>query len=429
MARHAEVVIIGGGIAGAATAYYLAKAGMKPLLLEKGRIAGEQSSRAWGFVRQQGRDPDEVPLMIEANRIWQGLEAELEADLEWVQGGNLSLAGSDADLAKHEAWMAVARDYQIRTRQLGPRELADLVPAMRGSWRGGLFTPSDGHAEPRKVTEALARKAKALGAEIRAGCAAQRIELTNGAVSGVDTDQGPVRTDCIVCAGGAWTAQLVRPLGLDLPQIRVRASVTRTAPVKPACPAGTWSAGVAFRQHPDGSVNIAHGTLIDHDVTLESLRHVKLFLPNYRQNKERFLFRVGGPLARHGAGLIPGSAARRDPFRSVWDDEPRHNDTILDEAVSNFAAMFPSLGQVRRATSWAGLIDVTPDLLPVLGAIDSPRGLIFATGFSGHGFAMGPIVGKLTAELIVKGRASLDLSAFRLSRFAEKDFAGPKSAF
>ena len=102
MERQSDVVIVGGGIVGCATAYYLARRGIRPLLVEKGDVGGEQSGRNWGFVRQQGRDPLEVPLMVEANRIWRGLETELGADLEWVQGGNLALAADQARLAQFE---------------------------------------------------------------------------------------------------------------------------------------------------------------------------------------------------------------------------------------------------------------------------------------------------------------------------------------
>jgi glycine/D-amino acid oxidase-like deaminating enzyme len=112
MERRADVVVVGGGIAGCATAFYLARRGVRVTLLERGEIAGEQSGRNWGFVRQQGRDPFEVPLMMESNRIWRGLEQELDADIEWIQGGNLALAATPERAALFEEWLEIALDLR-----------------------------------------------------------------------------------------------------------------------------------------------------------------------------------------------------------------------------------------------------------------------------------------------------------------------------
>jgi glycine/D-amino acid oxidase-like deaminating enzyme len=159
--READVVIIGGGIVGCATAYYLGRRGVRPLLLERGEVASQQSGRNWGFVRQQGRDPREVPLMVEANRMWRTLEAELGADIDWVQGGNLALAVTEERMGLFEQWLEVARQHGIDTRLVRRRDLDQIVPGMQGDWVGGMYTPSDGHAEPTKATEAFAQAAAA----------------------------------------------------------------------------------------------------------------------------------------------------------------------------------------------------------------------------------------------------------------------------
>jgi glycine/D-amino acid oxidase-like deaminating enzyme len=213
MARTADVVIVGGGIVGSAAAYYLAKGGAKVVLLEKGDIACEQSSRAWGFVRQQGRDPFEVSLAIESTRIWQGLEAELGADLEWRQEGGLSIAGSEAGVAAYEKWLDIARQHQMPTRILSNREIRDLMKGAEGNWPGAMYTSTDGQAEPAKVAPAFARAAEALGAEIETGCAADTIETAGGAVIGVRGERGEVRARTVVCAAGAWSSGLLRTAG------------------------------------------------------------------------------------------------------------------------------------------------------------------------------------------------------------------------
>ena len=215
--READVVVVGAGIVGCATAYYLARRGVRVAVVERAGVAGEQSRKNWGFVRQQGRDPLEVPLVMEANRIWRGLERELDADIEWIQGGNLALAADEARMARFEEWLPIAREFGLETRLLRGRELATVVP---------------------------------------------------------------------------------------------------------------------------------------------------------------------------------------------W---------------------LPSLPPLDIARSWAGYIDATPDLVPVLGEVPGLRGFVLATGFSGHGFAMGPIAGRLVSELIVDGKTSLDISAFRFSRFAEGAIGKPKN--
>jgi glycine/D-amino acid oxidase-like deaminating enzyme len=415
----ADVVIVGGGIVGCAAAYYLARRGLRPLLLERGEVASQQSGRNWGFVRQQGRDPLEVPLMLEANRIWRGLSAELGTDVDWVQGGNLALAATAERMALFEGWLAVARQFGLDTRLLRGREIETVVPGIQGAWVGGMYTPSDGHAEPVTATRAIAGAATAHGARIHSRCAARAILTGGGAVTGLLTEQGEIRTTRVICAAGAWSAPLVRTAGLSLPQRLVRATVARTTPAPPVTRAGVWGPAVAFRQRPDGRLNLAAGGVTDYDVTLDAFRHLRLFLPNYWTNRQLFRFHVGRPLWRDLARLVPGSGRRRDPFTHDRDEEPPPNPDKVRRSLGEFQRLFPQLGGLAIERSWAGYIDVTPDAVPVLGEVPGRSGLVVATGFSGHGFAMGPIAGRLVAEIVLDGKPSLDLRGFRFSRFAE----------
>ena len=425
MEREADVVVVGGGIVGCAAAYYLARRGIQVVLLEKGEVAGEQSGRNWGFVRQQGRDPLEVPLMVESNRIWRGLEQELAADLEWVQGGNLALATTPERMGLFEQWLQTAREFGLDTRLLRAEGVAKLIPAIQGEWVGGMYTASDGHAEPVKATQAFGRAAAAHGARIWTGCAVEAVETRNGEVSGVITERGAIRTTRVVCAAGAWSARLARPLGLSLPQRWVRGTVTRTTSGPPVTPIGVWAPHVAFRQRKDGTFNLAAGGSTDYDVTLDSLRHLGLFFPNYWENRKLFRFHFGRPLVRDVAALVPWSVARRHPFTRDRVMDPPPNPKKVQRSLDEFRRLFPALPGLTVDRTWAGYIDATPDALPVIGEVAQPRGFIFATGFSGHGFAMGPIVGRLVAELIVDGKPSLDLQGFRFSRFAEGAIGKP----
>ena len=230
MERDADVVVVGAGIVGCATAYFLARRGARVAVVERGSVPGEQSRKNWGFVRQQGRDPVELPLVVEANRMWQGLERELGADIEWVRGGNLALAADESRLARFEAWLPVAREFGLDTRLLRARNLDAVVPGLAGGWLGGLHTPGDGHADPEKTTDAFARAAVAHGATLHLDCAVQGVTALAGAVAGVVTEQGEIRAPVVVCAAGAWSSRLTRTLGLDFPQRWVRGTVARTTP-------------------------------------------------------------------------------------------------------------------------------------------------------------------------------------------------------
>jgi glycine/D-amino acid oxidase-like deaminating enzyme len=425
--RQADVVVVGAGIVGCATAYYLARRGVRVAVVERGSVAGEQSRKNWGFVRQQGRDPLEVPLVMEANRIWRGLERELGADIEWTQGGNLALAADDARMARFEEWLPIAREFGLETRLLRARELSAVVPGLGGSWVGGMHTPGDGHADPEKTTDAFAHAAQAHGAAIHFDCAVQGVVKTAGAVSGVVTERGEIRASSVVCAAGAWSSRLARTLGVELPQRWVRGTVARTTAAPPVTSCAVWGPGVAFRQRRDGSFNIAAGGALDHDVTLDSLRQLRFFLPNYWKNKALFRFHVGRPLLRSLHAALPGSEARRQPL--AWDRgiDPVPNPAKVRRSLAELQRVLPALPRLAIARSWAGYIDATPDLVPVLGEVSGLRGFVLATGFSGHGFAMGPIAGRLVSELIVDGKTSLDISGFRFSRFAEDAIGKPKN--
>lgn len=422
-----DVVIVGGGIVGCAAAYYLAKRGVSVVLVEKDEIGRAQSGRNWGFIRQQGRDPLELPLMIESNRIWSGIERELGADLGWVQGGNLALATTPERIALFEGWCKTAREHGLDTRVVSPAELKRLIPELHGEWLGGMYTPSDGHAEPRKATQTFANAAAALGARVVERCTVESIGTMAGAVSEVVTDRGSIRTPAVIAAAGAWTAKLAKPLGLSLPVRWVRSTVARTTPVRKITDIGVWAPTVAFRQRRDGMVNLGGGGWADHDLTLDSLRHARLFMPNYLKNRKLFQFHVGKPLVADTIARLPGSRGRRHPFAAQWALEPAPNPSKVKWTLDEFRRLFPTIDDIHISETWAGYIDATPDALPVIGPVDRPRGFVVATGFSGHGFGLGPIAGRLVAELVTGGKPSLDIHGFRFSRFAEGAIGEPHS--
>jgi glycine/D-amino acid oxidase-like deaminating enzyme len=418
MAERADVAVIGGGIVGTAAAFYLAKRGLKATLFEKGRIAGEQSSRNWGFVRQQGRDPAEIPLMMASNRIWRDLERELDADLEWTQAGNLVVAETPEKLALFEGWLDVARQHQLDSRLVTKAEVERLIPGLRCEALGALYTPSDGHAEPAKAAPAFARAAERLGAVVRTDCAVLAIETAGGAVSGVVTERGRVEAGAVICAGGAWTSRLLRRIGVSMPQLWMRATVARTTKApREVSKMGVW-AGLAFRQRRDGTFNIAAGGSADHDVMFDSLRYGLAFTDAYKKNREFLRLNLTPRLFSHLPGRLSQGAFEAE-LKANRTLDPPANPNLVRDAIAKLHAAFPELASVGVERSWAGYIDFTPDMIPVLDRLDKPKGLVIAAGLSGHGFGMGPIMGRLAAELAAGGRASLDLHAFRLSRFSD----------
>src|SRR5215467_10779062 len=185
--QHADVVIIGGGIIGTSAALFLAQKGIRAVLCEKGHIAGEQSSRNWGWCRKMGRDPRELPLVIESLRLWQGMNEMVEAETGFRTCGIMYLAESPADVARLETWLDHAREYQLDTRLIDSAEIAERLPGMAKRWAGGLYTPSDGKGEPQMAAPAIAQAARRHGAKILTGCAARGVETAGGRVAAVVT--------------------------------------------------------------------------------------------------------------------------------------------------------------------------------------------------------------------------------------------------
>jgi glycine/D-amino acid oxidase-like deaminating enzyme len=415
----ADVVIIGAGIVGCATAWHLARRGVAVRVLERDAIASEQSSRAWGFVRQQGRHPAEIPLAAAALALWPELSTTLGADVEFVRSGILVPAESDADEARLDAAARVAREHGVDSRIVNGAEIARLVPGAARGWRSGLYTPGDGHAEPAKATRAFADAARRLGVDIVEHTAVLGFEVAGNRIHGVTSANAVHRADVVVCTAGIGAADLGRTLGVSLPIQVVRASVAQTRPTAATFQTAVWSPRVAFRPRRDGTFYVSNGyrgTDAEHDLTLDSFRHLPLFFRTYLANRDVVKPRLGRELvADLVRRLRPGARFR------AWG-EPRVSRALVRHHERRFYEVFPHLAGLGIARSWAGRIDATPDLIPIIGTpAGAPMNLVVAAGFNGHGFALAPIVGRLLAELVTGGAPSLDLHRFRPSRFAEGD--------
>ncbi|WP_041527346.1 NAD(P)/FAD-dependent oxidoreductase [Paracoccus aminophilus] len=413
----ADVVIIGGGIIGIATALYLARAGVQVVLCEKGRVAGEQSSRNWGWIRQQGRDPGELPIMIESLRLWEGLAQELGEAAGFEQTGVTYLAKTAEDLAGFESWLTLARQYGLDTRMVSRAELEATLPNAAG-WIGALSTPSDARGEPWTAVPAMARLAEQAGVVIVEDCAARTLELAGGSLQGVHTEQGFVRAGRVLLAGGAWSSLFARNAGLSIPQLSVRATVGATMPIVDFWPGAAADDRFALRRRQDGGYTLAPGVAHDFWIGPDAFRHFKAYLPQLKRDFRRTGLRLLAPAHFPDAWTTRRrwSASDVTPFERMRVLDPAPNERLLKKIQRDFAASFPALGTPHYHHVWAGMIDVMPDEVPVLD--ESPiAGLFIATGMSGHGFGIGPGVGRVMADLLQGRDPEHDLTRFRYQRF------------
>ncbi|EKE44328.1 FAD dependent oxidoreductase [Oceaniovalibus guishaninsula JLT2003] len=415
----ADLVVIGGGIAGVMAAWFAAGAGLRVVLVEKGRVAAEQSSRNWGWIRAQGRDPAELPIMAEAAALWPLLQRETGEDLGLARTGTLYLARRDRDLARHEAWMVHARAHGLDTRMLTARAVARLLPGAAEDWHGGLYTPSDLRAEPWVAVPALARAARASGVAIREGCAARRLDMAGGRIAGVVTEAGRIAAPRVVLAGGAWSALFLRAHGIGLPQLSVRATALATAPLPQVHAGGACDDRLAFRRRQDGGYTLAPNDRHDFHIGPDALRHARAYWPQIRDDPRGTIFRAAAPRDHPDAWRTPRrwDADEITPFERARILDPAPNMALVRRARARFEAAFPRLGPVRIARAWAGMIDTLPDMLPVIDRVAALPGLVVLTGLSGHGFGIGPGVGRVAADLAMDRAPGHDLTPFALDRF------------
>ncbi len=426
--RAADVVVIGGGVAGVMTAWFLAKAGQKVVLCEKGRIAGEQSGRNWGWIRKQGRDPAELPMMIESQEIWRGLEAEAEADFGFREAGVLYIGNGPEDMAQYEAWMAHARAHGLDTHLLTKTALEARLPNSAG-WVGGILTPSDAQAEPWVAVPALALAAERLGVSLHEGCAVRRLDMAGGQVSGVITEKGRVRADRVVLAGGVWSSLFARAHGVSLPQVMVHATASATVPLDFPFEGAAADNHFAFRKRADGGLTLTPGSTHDFYLGPDGFRHFGAYLPMLKKDWRTTRFHRAAP--KHypdGWGTArQWDGERESPFERMRILNPEPNLAFIESVRDQFAAAFPQVGRPAIAAAWAGMIDTMPDVVPVIDHVAALPGLTIATGLSGHGFGIGPGVGRVVADLVMGRDPRHDLSRFRLSRFTDgsKIIIGP----
>lgn len=412
----ADVVVIGGGIVGVCAAYFLASRGVKVVLVEKGRVGGEQSSRNWGWCRQQNRDARELPMATKSLELWDRIAADAGLALGFRRCGLLYLSNDEAEIAGWARWRDVGRGHGVVTHMLSAAEATERGKATGQGWKGGVFSPSDGIADPASAAPVIARLVEAHGGVVLQHCAARGLELQGGRVSAVVTEAGVIRTATVVMAGGAWASSFCRQLGLRFPQASVRASILAVSPAI-GLPDALHTARVSVTSRSGGGHTLAISGKARVDPTPQMLRFGSTFIPMFL--KRRRSLAVGGVegLRSGHESLARWRLDRPTPMERMRILDPRPDAGQVGETLRRARRLLPALRESTVTASWAGYIDSTPDGVPAIGETDIP-GFILAAGFSGHGFGIGPGAGHLIADLATGAAPILDAGAYHPSRFA-----------
>jgi sarcosine oxidase subunit beta len=368
MTERAEVIVVGGGVMGLSAAFHLAEAGVDVLLLERDELGSGSTCRAAGGVRAQFSDPANVDLARRSLTAFERFGARPGAEIDLRQHGYLFLLDDEADVEAFEAGVRLQNELGVPSRMVTVDQALELSPLIVGDGLlAAAFSPTDGHCTPEAVVQGYARGARALGARIRQHCAVIGIEVADGVITGVRTTDGLVDTSTVVVAAGAWSAAVGEMAGVPLPVVPLRRQilVTSDLPQLPADLPMTIDFGTSFYFHPEG-----RGLLVG------------MSDPDQEPG-----FHLGA-----GDEWLPG----------------------LAEAVRRRA---PALADVGVAHRWAGLYEMSPDHNALIGEAREVSRLLYATGFSGHGFLQGPAVGEVLRDLVLGVPPVVDVSGLSVDRF------------
>lgn len=418
--RHADVVVIGAGIAGICTGLELAERGLSVVVLEKGEVAAEQSSRNWGWCRQMGRDPREIPLILESLKLWRGMNERVNAETGFRTCGIAYVADTDAEMEKHEQWLNEhAKPNGIDSRLISSDEVAKLLPGSTVKRTGALYTPSDARAEPFLAVPAMARALQKLDGKIFTSCAARGLETTVGQVSAVVTERGVIKCSRVVLAGGFWSRRFLHSMGISFPQLGVLGSVMRTTPLEAGIVTSFSAGKCTARKRLDGGYTITHNFVSVADIVPDSFRLFFDFLPVFKLDWRGLRLRFGKRFFDEAKLARNWALDQISPFEQVRILDPEPAQWILDEAAAEIKKVFPAFAKMQIAETWGGVIDATPDAVPVIDALAKVPGLFMASGFSGHGFGLGPGAGKLMAQIVLGEKLCVDPKPFRFERFSD----------
>ena len=367
----AAVVVVGGGVTGLSTAYHLAAAGVRDVVLvERSAFGSGSTCKAAGGVRAQFSDRVNIELGMRSLRAFERFREQFDQEIDLRQVGYLFLLDSPDDVQAFERSVPLQNELGVPSRMLSVAEARQLSPLVATEGLlAAAYSPTDGHCTPESVVLGYASAARRHGARLVAGCAAHGIETEDGRIVAVDTAGGRIETDTVVCAGGAWSREIGGWVGVDLPVTPLRRQILVTDPVP--------------QLDPDTPFTIDFGT--------------------------SFYFH------REGNGLLLGMS---DPHETPGFRMGRSDDWLpgLGEVMERRT---PGLAEIGIAGGWAGLYEMTPDHNALVGEAGSVNRFLYATGFSGHGFLMGPAVGEVMRDLYLGRRPVVDVSDLDARRFTD----------
>lgn len=374
MSNCAEVIIIGGGVIGCATAYYLAKEGTSVIVLEgSDHIGNGGSSRNGGGVRQSGRDPRELPLAMYGIRtLWPHLSEELETDCEYHQDGNLRLGKTEKHREILEGLADRARACGLDVRMIDGDEVRRINPHLSHEVTVASWCPTDGHANPLTTTLGFYKMARRLGARFITGEPVTELRTVKGKIRKVITPNNVYEGEQVLVAAGLHSREILETVGIDVPM--------------------------------DGSL-------------LEALV-TEAEAPMFDQMLGTADADFYGHQTKHGSFVFGGSSGL-EPFYKD-NGTPVTSSRTAPCICRGIMKYFPELADAKIVRTWAGWSDRSADGVPVLGAVDEVPGLYAACAFTGHGFGISPAVGDQLAKLIRTGSTDVDLSPLRYDRFHAK---------
>ncbi|TQS70778.1 FAD-binding oxidoreductase [Rhodobacteraceae bacterium] len=413
----ADCVVIGAGITGVCTAYWLARAGQSVVLLEKGQIGAEQSSRNWGWCRQQNRDARELPLATKSLDLWEEMSRDIGEDLGFRRCGLLYLSNDSAEIEGWAKWGRFARAEGVDTRMLTRAQATERGAATGQTWEGGVWSASDGIADPSRAAPLIARGVIKHGGVVVQNCAARGVETQAGAVCAVVTEKGRIATTQVVVAGGVWAGSFLHQKGIRFPQTAVRSSILSVAPGAEGLPPAMHTKAVSVTRRGDGAHTLAISGRANLDLTPAALMGVRHFLP-MAVKRWRALSPGGTQAWRAGFETRRKWALDQiTPMERMRVLNPAPSARLIRETVQAAYRLLPALEGLPVQATWAGYIDSTPDGVPVLDTDTGLPGLTLAAGLSGHGFGIGPGVGHLIADMILGREPITQTRQYKLARF------------